>query len=488
LRAVNAPDLRVRAARGTIVSAVWLVGLNVLSLARGFVVAAFLATSEYGVWGVVMTVLGTVLWLKDVGIGDRFVQQREDDQEHAFQVFFTLELAAALALTALMAIVMPLYAAGLGQPSVLAPGLALALTLPGMALQAPIWVHYREMDYVRQRLLQSVEPVVSFAVTLGLAIAGFGIWALVAGGLAGCWLQVAVVLRGSPYRLRLRRPGGAVREYLRFSWPIVVAGGAGLLIAQATVVAGEAAVGLAGLGAIALANNVTRYTGQVDKIVTDTLYPAICRVSDRPALLEESFVKSNRLALMWGVPFGVGVTLFSDDLVRYVLGAQWQPAVVLLQALGLVTAVTQVGFNWTAYFRAVGRTVPFAKVAVITCAAFLATGIPLLLLDGIRGLAIGSVILAAVQLLCRVHYLRKLFPAFSWWRQATRAAAPVLPGVAAVLALRSGVGAGAGGGAAAAELAVYVALVAGATVWLERGLLGEALGYVRGRRPEALAA
>lgn len=483
-----ASDLRVRAARGTIVSAVWLVALNALSLARGFVVAAFLAATEYGAWGVVMTVLGTVLWLKDVGIGDRFVQQREDDQERAFQVFFTLELAAALGLTAVMAVAMPLYALGLGQPGVLAPGLVLALTLPGMALQAPIWIHYREMDYVRQRLLQSVEPVVSFAVTVTLAIAGYGLWALVLGALVGCWTQVAVVLRASPYRLALRRPGNALREYVRFSWPIVVAGGAGLVIAQATVIAGEAAVGLAGLGAIALANNVTRYTGQVDKIVTDTLYPAICRVADRPALLEESFVKSNRLALMWGVPFGVGVTLFAGDLVDHVLGERWRPAVVLLQALGLVTAVTQVGFNWTAYFRAAGRTVPFARVALVTCAAFLATSIPLLFLDGIRGLAIGSVVLAVVQLLCRVHYLRELFPGFSWWRQAARAAAPVLPAVVVVLAARAAEGPGAGGGAAAGELALYCAIVAAATAWLERGLLAEALGYVRGRRPQAAAA
>src|SRR5688500_8524354 len=150
--------LRVRAARGTIVSAVWLVGLNVLSLARGFVVAAFLATSEYGAWGVVMAVLATVMWLKDIGVGDRFVKQRDDDQERAFQVFFTLEFVTALVLTALMGVAMPMYALLLGEASVLLPGLALALTLPALALQAPIWVFYRDMDYVRQRLLQSVDP------------------------------------------------------------------------------------------------------------------------------------------------------------------------------------------------------------------------------------------------------------------------------------------------------------------------------------------
>lgn len=47
----------------------------------------------------------------------------------------------------------------------------------------------------------------------------------------------------------------------------------------------------------------------------------------------ESFVKSNRLALMWGAPFGVGLSLFAD-LVDHGIGDEWKPAVGLLQAFG----------------------------------------------------------------------------------------------------------------------------------------------------------
>ena len=44
-------------------------------------------------FGVLAAVLGTLLWLKQVGIGDKYVQQDDDDQERAFQLAFTLELA-----------------------------------------------------------------------------------------------------------------------------------------------------------------------------------------------------------------------------------------------------------------------------------------------------------------------------------------------------------------------------------------------------------
>ena len=56
-------------------------------------VAAFLSRSEYGIWGILVVVLVSLLWLKQVGIGDKYVQQREGDQALAFQKAFTLELA-----------------------------------------------------------------------------------------------------------------------------------------------------------------------------------------------------------------------------------------------------------------------------------------------------------------------------------------------------------------------------------------------------------
>ena len=84
--------LRRHTARGTIVNAVYLIGVSSLGLVRGFVVAAYLTASDYGIWGILVVGLGTLIWLKEVGIGDKYVQQDEADQELAFQKAFTLEL------------------------------------------------------------------------------------------------------------------------------------------------------------------------------------------------------------------------------------------------------------------------------------------------------------------------------------------------------------------------------------------------------------
>ena len=63
----------------------------------------------------------------------------------------------------------------------LALTLAVAYLPLAFALQAPQWVFFRRMDYLRLRLLQAIVPLGTVAVTVPLLLAGVGVWALVIG-------------------------------------------------------------------------------------------------------------------------------------------------------------------------------------------------------------------------------------------------------------------------------------------------------------------
>jgi PST family polysaccharide transporter len=474
-------DLRHRTARGTIVNAVFQVAFAGLALIQRIVVAKLLLPGQYGLWSAALMIVLTILFLKNAGIGDKFVQQREDDQEREFQRAFTLDLALALACVALALVAVPLLAVAYGNARVIGPGLVLSLAIVGNSLQAPVWIHYREMDFARQRLLLSVDPCVTFAATIGLAIAGAGVWSLVAGATIGAWTGGIVALRLSPYRPRWRLERIAIRSYFGFSWPLVLANGSGMLIAQGAVLASTRVLGLASAGGIGVAASVSGFTDGVDGIITQALYPAVCAVRDRMDLLLEAFVKSNRLALLWGLPFGVGVALFSPELVRFVIGAKWGFATDVIGAFGLVAGFDQLGFNWTAFLRALDHTRPIAVIGAMNVIAFLAVAVPLMIVDGMRGFALGWLVIGATTLATRTYFLKRLFPAFSMIRHSARAMAPCAPAVAAVLTFRAIHGRPQTGGGALAELAGYVGIVVAASVVCERALLREVLGYLRRR-------
>jgi O-antigen/teichoic acid export membrane protein len=475
-------SLRERAARGTIINAGYTIALSALNLLRAFILARFIAPSDYGLWGVLVISMGTILWLKQVGISDKYIQQNDPDQEAAFQKAFTLELLITAALAVLIAAALPVIVVIYGTPGLVLPGLVVLIGVLASVFQAPLWIYYRRMEFVRQRLLQAVDPVVGFVVSVGLAVAGAGYWSFVIGFVAGVVASAAAAAWSAPYRMRFRFERETLKEYFSFSWPLFVASGSALVMAQAAILTARWHFGLAATGAIVLATTISSFTDRLDEFITGSLYPAICAVKDRVALLHESFLKSNRLALMWAVPFGVGVTLFCSDLVHFGIGDEWKPAIVVLQVYGITAAVNHVGFNWNAYFQARADTRPIAVANVGSTIAFLIVGIPVMLELGLRGYAIALAVLTVAQLAFRAYYLQRLFRGFSFLAHMARAFLPTLPAAAAVLLVRLLEPVDRTLGLALAELGLYVAVTAVATWYFESGLVREAAGYVFGPR------
>jgi len=476
--------LREHSARGTIINAAFRISLAGLNLLQRFLVVAFLTPAEFGLWGLVFVGLMTLLFIKSVGVMDKFIQQSDSDQEVAFQKAFTIELILTVAVVVLAVALFPVFAIAYGRWDIVFPGVLLSLAVVGKGLQAPTWIFYRQMRFVRQRTLEAINPVITFVVTIGLAAGGAGYWSLIIGALVGSWIGGIFALRACPYRIRFRLDRATAGEYFQFSWPLVVAQMAGVAIGLGSTLVGMQTVGLAGVGAIGLAVTITTFSNGVNNIVTQTLYPAICVVRNRADLMAETFVKSNRLALMWGVPFGLGLTLFGSDLIRFVIGERWQSAVFLLQVFGVIAAIDQIGFNWTAFLRARNYTRPLAVIGVVAILAFCAITIPLLITGGLRGYAFGMLGMALVVLAARIHYLDRLFSGFRIWSHAARAIVPSIPAVVVVLTLRVVEGGDRTLAIAAMEFVVYVATTVFVTAYFERGLLRELFGYLR-RKPVA---
>ncbi len=486
--AAAGPGKRRVAARGVVINSAFFLGLSTLQLLKALIVTRFLTASEFGVWSIVFLAFGLVFALRAIAVINKYIQQDDEDQERAFQKAFTLELGSSAIGFAVLAALAPVLALIYGEDELLVPTLVVALTLPGLALQAPIWVYYRRLEFLRQRLLGAVDPVVSFVVTIALAIAGFEYWSLVIGLVAGAWAGGIVAILFSPYRLRLRFDRGTLREYVSFSGPLLLAVGLGLGIAQLSVFVGDLAIGLAGVGAIGLAATFSAYVERLDSVVTQTLYPVICRVQGQADLMFEVFIKSNRLALMWALPFGIGLSVFSGDLIEFGIGDQWRDAETLLVVFGITSAAVHIGFNWSAFYRAQGITRPEAVVAVITFVAFCLTAIPLVFAFEIEGFAAGIAAMTVVTLAARWYYLLKLFPRLNLGRYVVRAVTPTAVSVAVVLGLRALETGDRTLALALGELALFIGVNVMLTVVIERRLLREALSYLRRpRTPPAVA-
>jgi O-antigen/teichoic acid export membrane protein len=477
------PELRRRTARGAIVNGLFLGGAEALVLVQGLIVTVLLGPKAIGLYGIVTVTAMTIVALKRVGIDEAFVQQSEEGQEEEFQRAFTLELALSVAFALVIAASAPLVASVYDDDRLVWLTLAVAYLPVAFALQAPTWIFFRRMDFLRQRLLQAVVPVVTFCVTVPLAAAGVGVWSLVIGPLVGNVAGVVAAQAVSPYRLRLRFDRETRKRYFAFSWPIFVNAAALLVVQQGQVLAFDLDGGLAAAGYITLAFTLTRYADRADQIVATTIYPAICAVRDRLKTLEELFVKSNRLTMMWALPFCVGFVLFAPDLVHLILGEKWEPAIVLLQGLAAAAAIQQVGYNWFSFYRAVGDPRPQAVESAVMVATFAGLAIPGLIAWGPAGFVWGRIAGALAMLAVRRHFVRRLLPDVELVTLGLRGLAPVAAAAAVTFGARLALWGGERGAVqAVGELVLFLAVCAVVTWAVERALLREVAREARSPR------
>ncbi len=482
-------ELRRRTVRGALVTGGFLVGIDAIVLAQGLVVTRLLGPREIGLYGVVSTTVISLIALKRVGIDEAFVQQAEAEQEREFQYAFTLELGLSILMAAVIVASAPLVALVYRDDQLFALMASLAYLPLAFAFQAPLWIFFRRMDYRRQRSLQAIQPLISFVVTVPLAAGtDLGVWSIIVGQVAGYVFAVGATLVVSPYRLALRYDRAVTARYLRFSVPILLTVAATMLIAQAQILAIKLHDGLAAAGYITLAVTLTRYIDRADQIVTATIYPAICAIQGQRRALEELYVKSNRATLMWVLPYAVGIVLFAPDLVRFVLGPSWRPAVVLLQGLAVVGAITQLGFNWFSFFRAHGDTRPPGVEAAAGAAAFFCLAVPGLLLYGFDGFVAGRIAGALVAFAVRGFYIRHLLPGVRYRQLVTPTLIPIVLACAGAIAMRLALW----GGhrpliQAIVESALFVCIYAITALWRERPLVSELLGALR-RTPDQLVS
>ena len=485
--AVAGGELRRRIVRGTVINAVALAAVDLLLLAQGLIVTRLLGPAAIGLYGIVTVTTMTVVALKRVGVDEAFVAQDEPEQALEFQRAFTIELAISAVFSLILCALAPVVAAVYGDSRLLALMAATAYLPLAFALQAPTWIFFRRMDFARQRLLQGVVPVVTFAVTVPLAAAGAGVWSLVIGPAAGNLAGIMAAVSASPYPLALRWDPATARRYLRFSAWVLVASLASLVVLQGQILALDVHDGLRAVGFITLAATFARYVDRADQVVTVTIYPAICAIRERTAALSELFVRSNRATLLWTLPAAAGIVLFARALVDHVLGRAWEDAVVLMQGLAVAAALQQVGFNWFSFYRAHGDSRPGAIEQLAGAAAFLALALPGLAAAGFTGFVVGRCAGVLVQLGVRARYVRALLPSVRARDVVARPVVPTALGVLAVVALRLVPGwSGDAEAAALAELALFAAVVAGLSVALERDLLRELAAALGGRG--ALAA
>lgn len=329
-------------------------GTALVSLAAVMILARLLTPQDFGQLAVAQAFIALADVFGRRGLGPAIVQRFELTRRHV-ATGFTLALVSGTVLAAAVWALAPWLVRLVGAPDAepVVRALAPLVLLTGTGLVSD----HRLRRQLRFRSLMAATVVSRLIgggfVAVGLALMDFGVWALVGGALAqqGCY-SVAVIAFAPPRGL-----GAGRREAVE-----LVRTGAGFSALAVTRVATSQArrlliagtLGAASLGLFTRARSLSVVTSRFAPLLNRVLMPAMARRQRRIDRLGPVFLNGVEFLALAALPVSLLIAVSAPEIVRIVLGRQWDGAVPVLSILSLTAALQAINSIHAPLIRALG--------------------------------------------------------------------------------------------------------------------------------------
>lgn len=339
---------------------------KLLVLATVAVLARLLTPEEFGIVGFATLAVAYLSVLKDLGLGAAVIQRR-DDVEAASQTVFIMNLAIGATLTTLTALSAPLVAGFFREPLVtpLLRVLAFSFILESLGSMHVVLLR-RNLEFRRKLVPDIGRAVVKGSVAIATAAAGFGVWALVWGQLAGVMAAVVLSWAVVPWRPSLRFHRRLLRPLARFGGPLLVTDIQYAIWSNLDYVVVGRMLGDAALGIYTLAYRLPELLiHSVWRVLAGAIFPVFSRLQDDREALRRGFLATIRYTQIVIVPLSLGLLITAGPAVDVLFGDRWAAAAPVLRIMAVFSLIASIGVNAGDVYKAIGRPDLLAKLSMI---------------------------------------------------------------------------------------------------------------------------
>jgi teichuronic acid exporter len=325
-------------------SVVYVVGsrvvIQVFATLSTLLVARWLHPEDYGVLALAGTVTIVVGMLGELGVGAAVIQFRDLESSELNAAFWASVLFSTL-LYAAIYVTAPFLSVYFSNPD-----LSLVLRVSGIAALLSV-VRVVPEALLRKRLHldkislgEVLAAGVNIPLVLGLAWAGAGVWALVAGMMSAAIVQCILSFVYAGWSPGLHVGSKRFRRLLGYSWASLGSKLSWSVYNQSDRIVLGRVVGSSTLGFYAMATDLALVpVEKVASVVNQILAPVLAESQGDHEAMSRSLLRGVRL-VAWAVfPLCFGLMAFADPAIPLVLTAKWSPIIPLLQVLCLYAAI-----------------------------------------------------------------------------------------------------------------------------------------------------
>ncbi|HUG39953.1 MAG TPA: lipopolysaccharide biosynthesis protein [Longimicrobiales bacterium] len=332
-------------------------GGQLVQFAATIALARLLVPDQFGLIAMVAVMTGFGALFTDIGLGAALVQHRPLREAHRSTVFWTT-LVLGLILTLAVAAASPLVAAFYDEP-VLTP-LTRAMAAQFVLLSAgttPRAILIRTLNFRAVAIVEIGSVAVGSVAAVALALAGAGVWALVAQILVAAAMGTILAFAFSRWVPRAPPEVLAARELFGFSSHLMgfnvtnywARNADNLLVGR---VLGSVPLGLYGVAYTLMYLPLQ----QIAAVVGQVVFPLLSELRTAPERGRRVLEATVQLITLATAPLLVLMAVTGSEIVSVLLGDGWERAGFLLRALavGALPQVVVVSTGWI--YQSQGRT------------------------------------------------------------------------------------------------------------------------------------
>ncbi len=429
------------------------------------IMARMLEPAAFGTFALALVVLNLARYVAQHGLSLALIQRRQLDAVE-IRAAFTASLALGLAFAALVHVSAPLVARVFGDPQLAAvlSVLAWSVVLLAASTTAEALLH-RRLAFRAIAVAETTGYLVGYLVIgVAVAIAGWGVWSLVASVLTQSLVHLVLFNVFARHALRPTLRWRAFRSLWSFGSVASVTGFVEFLAQQLDTLMIGRALSPALLGIYDRASLLIRIpVHHLAFGLVRVLFPSLARMQDDLDASRRTYYGAVALAAAALLPLGVGAAIAAPVVVDVVLGPTWAEAAPVFAILAIAAPLHMLSMITATAWGALDRMRPrllVQSVYLIALIGALAVAMP-------YGIAVVAFALVVCETL---RFVAFAIATARWLRpdRTTAIRAYAAPVVAAVLTAAAVAGADAlaahGGWPSAARLAFDMAAGAAALV------------------------
>lgn len=373
-------DLKAKTIRGGLARLIAQSASFALRTVSLMVLARLLDPKDFGLVGMVTAFTGVLSLFRDFGLSSAAIQCVTVSEEQVSTLFW-INLLVGVLLGVLAVGLAPAIVTFYHEPRLLRVTATLAV---GFLFNAAGVQHgallQRQMRFTALAVINTVALVVSSAIAIGGALAGYGYWSLVAMAVTlplittiGNWMITGWI----PGRPR-RRSG--IRSMMHFGGGITLYGLLGYVGTNCEKVLLGRFWGIDALGLYGRAYQLINLpTENLNSAAGEVAFAALSRLQNEPLRLKSYFLKGYSLVLALTLPLTLACALFAPDIVFALLGPKWKDAVPIFRLLAPTILVFAIAnpLQWLLFsIRRVGRLLTMQLVLTPLMIAGYFVGLP----------------------------------------------------------------------------------------------------------------